>query len=131
MGTSGPTTTFNEPNFSWVGLALGWGVRQFHINIRMFSKPIEFGKSQDPNNAHPRQCERKVQSNKRRARHWLCVPPLLGTKSTHRFYPGAVLPYSKAVLYAVHIFLRRKQRFFCFQVRFCPVKRNSSRLFSE
>ena len=28
-----------EPNFSWAGLALGWGVRRFHNHIRMFSKP--------------------------------------------------------------------------------------------
>ena len=25
--------------FSWVGLALGWGVRRFHNNICMFSNP--------------------------------------------------------------------------------------------
>ena len=31
--------------FSWVGLALGWGVRRFHTNIHMFSNPTSFGKS--------------------------------------------------------------------------------------
>ena len=32
--------------FSWVGLALGWGVRRFHDNIYMFSNPTEFGTSE-------------------------------------------------------------------------------------
>ena len=36
MGKSGPTATCNL-NLSWVGLALGWGVRRFHNNIYMFS----------------------------------------------------------------------------------------------
>ena len=30
-------------NFSWTGLALGWGVRRFHDDIKMFSNPTEFG----------------------------------------------------------------------------------------
>ena len=34
--------------FSWVGLALGWGVRRFHHSVCMFSNPTEFGKSQTP-----------------------------------------------------------------------------------
>ena len=32
--------------YSWVGLALGWGVRRFHDGIDMFSNPTEFGQSQ-------------------------------------------------------------------------------------
>ena len=35
--TVGPKATF-KPNFSWVGSALGWGVRRFHNNIYMFYK---------------------------------------------------------------------------------------------
>ena len=34
------------PNFSLIGLTLGWGLRRFHTNIHMFSNPTEFGKSQ-------------------------------------------------------------------------------------
>ena len=26
-------------NFSWVGMALGWGVRRLHNNIHMFPNP--------------------------------------------------------------------------------------------
>ena len=37
-----------SPNFSWVGLALGWGVRRFHDNIHVFSNPTEFSISQIP-----------------------------------------------------------------------------------
>ena len=33
-------------SFSWVGLALGWGVRRFHDNIYMFPNSTEFGISQ-------------------------------------------------------------------------------------
>ena len=39
---------FFLPIFSWVGLALGWGVRRFHDNIYTFSNPTEFGESQTP-----------------------------------------------------------------------------------
>ena len=31
--------------FSWVGLALAWGVRRFHLNTNMFSDTTESGKS--------------------------------------------------------------------------------------
>ena len=41
VGKSGPNATFT-PNFSWVGLALGWGVRRFHNNIDIFPNPTEF-----------------------------------------------------------------------------------------
>ena len=34
--------------FSWVGLALGWGVRRFHNNIYVFPDPTELGQSQTP-----------------------------------------------------------------------------------
>ena len=47
VGKSGPNTTFNLI-LSWVGLALGWGVRRFHNNIYMFSSPTELGQSQTP-----------------------------------------------------------------------------------
>ena len=53
MGKSGPNATF-KTYFSWVGLALGWGIRRFHNNIYseyMFSNPTEFGKSQTPYSA--------------------------------------------------------------------------------
>jgi len=48
VGKSGPNATLNLL-FSWVGLALAWGVRQFHINsiIDMFFNPTKFGKWQD------------------------------------------------------------------------------------
>ena len=46
VGKSGPHATFNL-FFSWVGLALGWGVRRFRNNIYTFSNPTEFGKSQN------------------------------------------------------------------------------------
>ena len=36
----------SKPIFSWVGLALGWGVRRFHNVIYMFSDPTQGGKSQ-------------------------------------------------------------------------------------
>ena len=32
--------------FSWVELALDWGVRRFHDHIYMFSNPTKLGKSQ-------------------------------------------------------------------------------------
>ena len=38
---SGPNAAF-KPMFSWVGLALGWGVRRFHNNIYTLSNPTEF-----------------------------------------------------------------------------------------
>ena len=40
-----------QPNFSWVGLALGWGVRRFHDNIFIpwyVFNPTDLGKSQAP-----------------------------------------------------------------------------------
>ena len=46
MGKNAPSATFNL-FFSWVGLALGWGVRRFRNNIYTFSNPTEFGKSQN------------------------------------------------------------------------------------
>ena len=42
VGKSGQKATFN-PFFSWVGLALDWGVRRFRSNIDMSSNPTEFG----------------------------------------------------------------------------------------
>ena len=36
------------PNFCWVELALGWGVRRFHNNDYMFPNPTEFRKSPTP-----------------------------------------------------------------------------------
>ena len=38
VGKSGLNATF-EPNFSWVGLALGWGVRRVHNNILYVFQP--------------------------------------------------------------------------------------------
>ena len=38
VGKSSSNATFNLI-FSWVGLALGWGVRRFHNNTCMFSNP--------------------------------------------------------------------------------------------
>ena len=38
VGKSGPNATF-LPDFSWVRLALGWGVRRFHTSFCMFSNP--------------------------------------------------------------------------------------------
>ena len=38
MGKSGPNATFNL-FFSWVGLALGWGVRRFHNDILYVFQP--------------------------------------------------------------------------------------------
>ena len=40
--SGGPNATFNLC-FSWVGLAVGWGVRRFHNNVDMFSNPTEIG----------------------------------------------------------------------------------------
>ena len=34
--------------FSWVGLALGWGVSRFHSNICMISNQTKLGKSPTP-----------------------------------------------------------------------------------
>ena len=48
MGKSGPNATFNLI-FSWVGLALGWGVHRFHNNTYMFSTPTGSGESKTPN----------------------------------------------------------------------------------
>ena len=47
VGKSGPIATFNL-FFSWVGLALGWRVRRFHINICMFPNPTALGVLQTP-----------------------------------------------------------------------------------
>ena len=59
---SGPNATLNR-FFSWVGLALGWGFRRFHHNIRIVSNPTEVGKSQNTllrriciARIHPRKC---------------------------------------------------------------------------
>ena len=40
-GKRGPNATV-YPKFSWVGLALGWGVRRFQNNVYIFSNPTEF-----------------------------------------------------------------------------------------
>ena len=37
-----------QPTFSWVGLALGWGIRRFHSNVYMFPNPTELGISPTP-----------------------------------------------------------------------------------
>ena len=44
---SAPNATINL-FFLGLGLALGWGVRRFHVNSYMFSHPTEFGISQTP-----------------------------------------------------------------------------------
>ena len=51
LGKSGPNATFTL-FFSWVGLALGWGVRRFHYHIYMFPNPTEFGILQTPYRKH-------------------------------------------------------------------------------
>ena len=42
-GKSGPECPFFQAYISWVGLALGWGVRRFRNNIYIFSNPTEIG----------------------------------------------------------------------------------------
>ena len=46
VGKSGPKCHF-QPDFSWAGLALGWGVRRFHTSIYMFSNLTELGQQQN------------------------------------------------------------------------------------
>ena len=57
-GKNWPTCHFYIAKFSCVGLALGWGVRRFHINIYryMLSNPTDLGKSQTPYQVRYRIC---------------------------------------------------------------------------